>query len=52
MNNNSKSTLTGKIAETFMKIGDVHAKEYSIILNYYEPEVSLSLLENTNSDEK
>jgi hypothetical protein len=49
---NSKSTLTGKMSQVFMKIGDAHAKELSFITGFYEPKVSLNLLEVNKEQEK
>jgi len=44
--------ITRKIADMFMKIGDIHANELSFGFGAYEPKISMDILKNSNKDKK
>ncbi len=50
--NNSKLTLTKKVAEFFMKVGDIHANELSFGCGMYEPKISINILKKSNKINK
>lgn len=53
MKNKEKNLrLTKKVANIFMKIGDIHAKEFSGAFAYYEPNISMNLLKDSNKTNK